>query len=63
MAGHERGLTVERRYIGTGGWPFNFGPARYADGSVGTPPAPTPPPGNPFIDPATGERYPGAPGA
>lgn len=33
------------------------GPIRYVDGAVGTPNDPVPPPGNPYIDPATGLPY------
>jgi hypothetical protein len=38
------------------------GAAIYVDGAVGTPNPPAPRSGNPFIDPLTGQRYPGAPG-
>lgn len=44
------------RFLGTNG------PAIYADGAVGTPNPPVPgPTGNPWIDPTSGERFPGAP--
>ena len=40
---------------------------RHVDGTAvragDAPLQPVPPPGNPYIDPETGERYPGAPGA
>jgi hypothetical protein len=36
-------------------------PQRFVDGAVGTPNEPSPRSGNPFINPLTNERYPGAP--
>lgn len=56
---------IPQNYKGEGGFPLNTfvtHPVQYVDGAVGTPNPPVPPPGNPFIDPETGERYPGAPG-
>jgi hypothetical protein len=37
-------------------------PQRFVDGAVGTPNEPAPRSGNPWIDPVSGQRYPGAPG-
>lgn len=54
---------IPRNYIGVGGFPLNtFSTGVNSDGSVGTPPPPPPVSGNPWIDPATGEKFPGAPG-
>ena len=69
MSGQDRSMNLEGgnptvRYMDRSGWPIRQpAPITYADGSTG-PNAPTlpGPTGNPFIDPATGQRYPGAPG-
>jgi hypothetical protein len=67
MSGNDtRGLTPLYRPIATGPeWNEAFGgTARYVDDSpLSDPPAPKARSGNPWIDPETGQRYPGAPGA
>jgi hypothetical protein len=53
-----------RNYLGKNGYPLNeLTTDRYSDGAVGTPNPPKKASGNPYIDPETGERYPGAPGS
>jgi hypothetical protein len=63
MAGSPtRGGTRQAKFLGPGGIPIrNETTDHYADGAVGTPNPPKPRSGNPFINPETNERYPGAP--